>query len=673
MAPSSDPAVPARGRGLRRAGWIALVAAGALYSAHMIWGVGPTVIETVVYQGLLITAAVICVARAVVRRDERAAWSVIGTGLVLWAAADVYYKLVVIKSPEPPIPSVSDVGWLSYYPAMYIGLMLLLRSRGAHFSRSMWLDGAIGGLAIAAVGSAVVLGPVFAASEGSTFGEVATTLAYPLGDCVLLAIVIASFGLMGWRPGPRLLALGAGFALSAIADSLYAYRVAHGAFDLGISGIGYVASALMIAYASWRPAGTVQVDPVRRRMLVLPAVFTLAAVGVLVYDHFARITLLSLGLAAFALLLAVARFVATFGENIRMLVATRHESLTDSLTGLANRRSMVADLDGAFAAGFDEPMVLGLFDLDGFKRYNDTFGHPAGDQLLIRLSTNLRRALGDEAQAYRMGGDEFCVLAKAGSHTLLQQAAHAMSERGDAFDVTCSFGSVLIPEEASTPSHALSVADDRLYGRKNSRHNSSRSQARDVLVEALRERQVGLHEHSSGVATLSVAVGRRLHLGAEALDELARGAELHDVGKVAIPDAVLDKPSSLTEEEWGFMRRHTLIGESILSAAPALIPVARVVRSSHERWDGAGYPDGLKGEEIPLGARIVFAADAYSAMTSDRAYRSGMTHEEALDELRRCSGTQFDPTVIDAVLAELEVPRDRTPAAEMNASVTTPA
>jgi diguanylate cyclase (GGDEF)-like protein len=611
--------------------------------------------DTYGYPGLLIVAALICVTRAAVG-NGRGPWVVIGIGLVLWAAADVYYKAVVVKSPEPPIPSLSDAGWLAYYPLMYIGVMMLLRSGGAHFNRSLWLDGAIGGLAVAAVGSAVVIGPVFAASQGSTFGEVATTLAYPLGDCVLLAIVIAAFGLTGWRPGPRLLLLGAGFALSAVGDSLYAYRVAQGSLDFGLTGFILPASAVTIAYASWRKGAPVSLDFSRRRMLVAPTVFTLASVGVLVYDHFERVTLLALVLAALALLLAVVRFIGTFGENVRMLAATRQESLTDSLTGLANRRHMVADLDRAFAAGFDEPMVLGLFDLDGFKGYNDTFGHPAGDQLLIRLGTKLRLTLGREARAYRMGGDEFCVLANARSSALLEAAAHAMSERGESFDVTCSFGAVTIPAEAATPSHALSVADDRLYRRKNSRHASSRSQARDVLVEALRERQAGLHEHSKGVAALSLAVGRRLHLDPEALDELVRGAELHDVGKVAIPDAVLSKPSALTEEEWGFMRRHTLIGESILSAAPALIPVASVVRSSHERWDGAGYPDGLRGEEIPLAARIVFAADAYSAMTSDRAYRAAMTRHAAFAELRRCSGSQFDPAVVTAILEELKNP-----------------
>jgi diguanylate cyclase (GGDEF)-like protein len=641
---------------------LALLAGLLVYAAHAAFHLGPELIETYVSPALFVAAAAIVVTRGVVGRGERGPWLVIGAGMVLWAAADIYYRVAVVNSPEPPYPSIADIGWLAYYPSMYIGLMLLLRLRGAHFNRSLWLDGAIAGLGVAALGTALVIGPVYAASEGSTFGEVATTLGYPLGDCVLLAIVMAVFGLMGWRPGPRLLLLGAGFALSAIGDSLYAYQVASGAADFGWVWIAFPASALTIAYASWRAPGAATIELARGRMLVVPTVFTVASLGVLMYDHFERVTLLSVCLAAAALLLAVVRFTATFGENIKLLVATRHDAHTDLLTGLPNRRQMVTDLDQAFASDVDGPWVLALYDLDGFKRYNDTFGHPAGDQLLVRLSANLTRTLPGRAAAYRMGGDEFCVLAPAEFSETLEDAGRSMCEKGEGFDVTCSFGSVRIPDEASSPSQALSIADDRLYGRKELRHDSSRSQARDVLVQALRERRSELHDHSSVVASLAVATARRLGLDTQGIDEVAHAAVLHDIGKVAIPDAILSKPGPLDEEEWRFMHRHTLIGESIVAVAPSLTGVARVVRSCHERWDGAGYPDGLEGEEIPIGARIIFAADAYHAMTCDRAYRSAMSEEEALEEILRHSGSQFDPRVVGAMLAEVEARHAPEPA-----------
>jgi HD-GYP domain-containing protein (c-di-GMP phosphodiesterase class II) len=146
-------------------------------------------------------------------------------------------------------------------------------------------------------------------------------------------------------------------------------------------------------------------------------------------------------------------------------------------------------------------------------------------------------------------------------------------------------------------------------------------------------------------------VGRQLGLDAEDLDVVVRAAELHDIGKVAIPDAILHKAGPLNIEEWAFVHKHTLIGERIVSAAEALRPVGRVVRASHERWDGDGYPDGLSGEEIPLGARIVLVCDAWDAMTTDRSYRRALPTETAAEELRVNAGTQFDPEVVDALLA----------------------
>jgi HD-GYP domain-containing protein (c-di-GMP phosphodiesterase class II) len=161
-------------------------------------------------------------------------------------------------------------------------------------------------------------------------------------------------------------------------------------------------------------------------------------------------------------------------------------------------------------------------------------------------------------------------------------------------------------------------------------------------------------DHLHGVAQPAVEIARRLGLAGEALEHVRLAAELHDVGKVAIPDAIIDKPGPLDDDEWAFVRRHPLIGERIVAAAPALVPVAKLVRSSHERWDGDGYPDGLAGEDIPLGARIVSVCDAFDAIVSDRSYRSGSMPEAAIVELRRCAGTQFDPAVVDAFVAVLD-------------------
>ena len=190
-----------------------------------------------------------------------------------------------------------------------------------------------------------------------------------------------------------------------------------------------------------------------------------------------------------------------------------------------------------------------------------------------------------------------------------------------------------------------------MYAQKRGRAAGPRDQARDVLLRTMQAKQPELDDHSSEVADLAVRVARQLGLTGEQLDEVARAAELHDVGKVGIPDTILNKPGPLDATEWEFMRQHTILGERILNAAPALRPVAQLVRSSHERWDGTGYPDQLAGEAIPLGARIVAVCDAYEAMTADRAYREALLPHAARQELSANAGTQFDPAVVAAFLA----------------------
>ncbi len=182
-----------------------------------------------------------------------------------------------------------------------------------------------------------------------------------------------------------------------------------------------------------------------------------------------------------------------------------------------------------------------------------------------------------------------------------------------------------------------------------------------MLLQILGERQPALRDHTDGVAALAQSIGQRMQLQPEELDVLVRAAEMHDIGKVAIPETILDKPGPLDADEWAFMRRHTILGERILCAAPALAPVARLVRSSHERWDGGGYPDGLAGEEIPLGSRIIFACDSFDAIVSARAYSPASSSQSAIAELERCAGSQFDPDVVEAlieVVADEGVDRD---------------
>lgn len=346
-------------------------------------------------------------------------------------------------------------------------------------------------------------------------------------------------------------------------------------------------------------------------------------------------------------------------ERKRVAEELTYQALHDPLTGLGNRRSLLADLEGRLAdATADRTLLLTLFDLDGFKTYNDTFGHPAGDSLLTRLAKRLEVEVEGRATAYRVGGDEFCVLSLpdcADRDTIPLLAAEALAEGGEGFSVTASYGSVLLPAEADTPTDALRIADRRMYACKSldSRSSAGR-QSTDVLLRILSERSPALGVHLDEVTGLCDIVAQRLGLPEEDRAPLLQAASLHDVGKAAIPDEILDKPGPLDDEETAFMRRHTLIGERILSAAPALVRASRLVRFSHERFDGTGYPDRLAGDEIPLGSSIIAVCDAYDAMVSERPYQRPRNPEQARAELRRCAGAQFDPAVVEAFCAVLE-------------------
>jgi diguanylate cyclase (GGDEF)-like protein len=334
-----------------------------------------------------------------------------------------------------------------------------------------------------------------------------------------------------------------------------------------------------------------------------------------------------------------------------------HQALHDALTGLANRRKLYVDVERALDTRGHSTFAIGIFDLDGFKAYNDVFGHPAGDTLLARLGHRLSDAMDGQGTAYRMGGDEFCVFTWAEkADELIEAARIALCDQGDGFAIRCSCGSALLPSEATTLDRAIQLADERLYRDKRANKVSDSLLVRDALVQLISEQRKELGASSINVADLAAATATTLGLSADDVACTRIAAQLHDIGKTAVPDAILSKPGPLDSEEWDFMRRHTLIGERIVAAAPALARIAPIVRASHERPDGNGYPDGLMTEAIPIGARIVAVVDAFSAMVSSRPYKPSMTIDGALSELRRCAGTQFDSTVVDAFARVIEQP-----------------
>ena len=484
------------------------------------------------------------------------------------------------------------------------------------------------------------------------FGIASLALGYPIGHGVLhvvpLVVVAVVAGQDRWPRAVRSLACAFGLlTVAALGVHLAGGRIeAHFSF--------FVLVVLLTLYEDWwvfvMAVGYVLVHHGLLGMVAPREVFHDA-------DQFTNPWAWAGIHAVFVAATSVAGIVAwRLNEDVRRRMRAVQDELavaadTDVLTGLGNRRRLLADLEAVVGT---PDTSLTLFDLDGFKTYNDSFGHHAGDVLLERLGQRLAAAVAPTGRAYRLGGDEFCVLLSGEGRTqLLHAAVAALREHGEAFSIGASYGTVALGDEGGTAEDALQQADGRMYDQKNSGRVSAGKQSKDVLLRALAERYPDLGDHLDGVAETVGAVARVLGVDDEGLEAICQAAELHDIGKVAIPEAILHKPGPLDEAEWEFMRTHTIIGERIIAAAPSLAQVARLVRSSHERWDGAGYPDGLAGEAIPLGARIIAVCDSFDAMVTDRPYSAARNYEEALFELARCAGSQFDPAVVGAFVDQL--------------------
>jgi two-component system, cell cycle response regulator len=608
------------------------------------------------YDAVMWGCAVVCLARGLTVATAKVAWLWLGFSLSCDAVAEVLSSI-----SETFAPGVQRTLYLCFYLGAYVAIVMLGRRRVRHLRASLWLDGLSGMLAVGALGLSVLFTPVLAATHGAAV-DAAFNIAYPLADVLLIAVVVGLLAVAEWRVDRPFAFIATGFAVTAVADGIYLYELAHGTYAVGTPlDTLWLLGVLILACAAWQPDGRrVRETHSPAAIMAAPLAAGAIAIAVLADGRVEGATGPSIWLAVAALLAVLLRLVATSAENIRLIASSSELANHDALTGLGNRRALFDDLELALAeATLSKPKLLLLFDLNGFKRYNDTFGHPAGDALLQRLGHKLDQCAGPDGLTYRLGGDEFCVLTELTGDPVERAAnlADALLESGEHFTIGACYGEVFLGSEARSADEALRIADQRLYAQKmlSSRRSASR-EGRDVLLGLMRERDPELDAHVQEVADLALSLGERLGFATEDLTNLVAAAELHDIGKAAIPDAILNKPAALDGEERAFIERHTIIGERILASAPSLRSIAAIIRATHERYDGRGYPDGLSGERIPLAARVIAICDAYQAMTSNRSYRDAMTEQQAREELQRGAGGQFDPELIRLFLEGREGP-----------------
>jgi diguanylate cyclase (GGDEF)-like protein len=466
-------------RWIARPFWALTLAWTVAYVAYLGFGLGRGTLDTFfqvyVQDGLLAAGALACLARGVLVERERTPWLLLGLGLTSWAGANVVFSALYPNGDSAPAVSIADALWLAFYPASWLALILLVRSRVSDFRMSIALDGLIGALLLGSACAALLIDPIVHAAGTST-ETILVNLAYPLGDAVILAFVLAVFLLTGWRPGRSWLLLVAGFAVNSLGDSYYVHQVAVGAWqDATILDAVFVVAVLLMAAAAWQTDR--ERPPVRLEgfaLVATPLIFALAAIAMLSWGVAHPLKPLAGYLAVGALGLVLVRCALTFGENLR-LADSHHRSRTDDLTGLPNRRHLLAALEERLATegAADEPFSLVMLDVDGFKEVNDTLGHDAGDAVLGQIGPRLAARLPTGALLARLGGDEYAVVVDGDEHagvaaTRVLQTALETPFTVDGLDVhvDASMGVAVFPEHAETARALLQRADIAMYQAK---------------------------------------------------------------------------------------------------------------------------------------------------------------------------------------------------------------
>ena len=628
---------------------------------------------------------------------ERAFWSTLAVSTGLIFASECIASYVTVMTSRPPV-------WLDISSVLTSGAAVLFiplafamtRLAGTPMTTRIRFatDVSIVGVFAYLILLGAVVWPMYSAA-GMQFADGVLATLYVVWGLLLAIGVLATLSPLkagSWRAWERLIAAGIGlFGLGTVISPMWHLAAADKADALWLTLVevawtgGYALIATGAAFRladpnpQWRPHGVFVVG--RGRLMWLPMAligFSLVSLPLLVSYAYSLLgadadeAAMVVTVAASLIGLLIGVRMAALGTEFGMLAT---QAQTDPLTGLANHRTLHEQLrhsiEVALASG--HPLSVIVLDVDGFRRVNAQLGHEGGDRLLREIASRVGAAAGKERTAARPSGDEFVVVmpdtpgsrALVAAEGLRAEVLAASSAMG--LHLTASIGIATFPEHAATADELLRHADGAQFWAKTTGRNrtvvydpdivvaidvderlghlerESHTRTARALAAAVDARDPATQYHSANVARLAGSLARELGLDEQRVADVELAATLHDVGKIGVPDDVLFKTEKLTAADWRHIRSHPELGEGILRSTTmtSLLPW---VRAHHERWDGTGYPDGLRGHDIPLEARILSLCDAFDAMTSDRPYRTRMSAAAALQEIDHGLGTQFDPS-----------------------------
>ncbi len=659
--------------------------------------------------GIAVMLALLCAgaARRCAGTPLRSVWWLITAaavvGTVFGNVSQLYYEGVLGKQG---LSSLENVFWLCGYVLFIAALLRFPTVRAGRVQRlQLTLDASVLAIGGALVMWYVEIGPAVTRSSSQPLPAEVFSVLFTICDLIVVAVVACVLTRGTIRSSARALRLFAGGGLGLVsADVLYGYVTVR--LHQTYAGGDWIDGVFFAAILLWALSATSQRKPepgelqqlqttplLRRRPSWAPYAAVATVLGLTIYAERNEAFFPGLSLVIGSVLLVAlvaARQLAAQSEllDVQRQLQVAHDELaalatTDALTGLPNHRALVAAIDSELersqrsVRGF----ALAFLDLDHFKALNDTLGHAAGDNALREIAQIIKSSLRASDSAGRWGGEEFVVLMpEADSGGALEAAERIRAtvsqhryQSVNGAHLTCSIGVAVAPVDGRDRDALVASADRAMYAAKQLGRNqviaasdnaaaalaadaisSSREQqgllgAVDALAAVVNARDSYTAVHSAAVAGLAQRVALTLGCDANQTHLIGLAARLHDIGKVAIPEAILNKPGPLTDEEWQLVQQHPGIGAEIAGRIPILRTATPLIRAHHERYDGTGYPDQLAGEAIPLGARIIQAADAYDAILTNRPYAPGRPCAVALAELRRCAGTQFDPRVIEAL------------------------